>query len=434
MAKKQNWQEKFQSFRKQTLFGLLPETEQQFLRELYYQFHFSFQEFRQITEAARDFEMWEITPLSKWVRQEILPSLEQAQGRTLREKFFTVFQNRLTELKARPKSYKNFHGSVPKKLNPTKLVDQKTDKNVFGWCPVASEKTVCCNLRTIDAVETCGYGCSYCTIQTFFSDRVVFDPDLKQKLENIPIDPQRLIHVCTGQSSDSLLWGNRNGMLDDLFDFARQHPNVLLEFKTKSANIGYFLEHNIPPNIVCTWSLNPQIIIDNEEHFTVSLAKRLEAAQKIVQRGGKIGFHFHPMIYYDEWKQAYSEIAKKIMNLFNPQSILFISFGSVTLIRPVIKQIRKKGFKTRILQMELAPDPHGKWTYPDAIKIEMFKTMHQAFAPWHQKVFFYLCMEKAEIWRQSFGYVYPKNERFEEALLKSSFEKIGFPQGIERIV
>ena len=43
----------------------------------------------------------------------------------------------------------------------------KDENKVFGQCPVASEKTVCCNLMTIDAIQGCSLGCSYCSIQTF---------------------------------------------------------------------------------------------------------------------------------------------------------------------------------------------------------------------------------------------------------------------------
>ena len=80
-----------------------------------------------------------------------------------------------------------------------------------------------------------------------------------RKLKKIELDPRRFYHFGTGQSSDSLVWGNKNGILDDLCTFARANPNVLLEFKTKSANIAYFLDHEIPENIVCSWSLNTDV-------------------------------------------------------------------------------------------------------------------------------------------------------------------------------
>ncbi len=423
-------QKSLNDFKEQTLFPLLSKEDQAFLSNLFEKYHFSFQEFRQLTEAVRDFDMWDMGSFAQWVSQQVLPALEKEKGRTPRERFFNRFRKEFNALKASPKSYRSFKGSVPKKLTPQLLLDEESDKKVFGWCPVASEKTVCCNLRTIDAVETCAFGCSYCTIQTFYSEKVVFDRSLREKLEKLELDPNRYYHIGTGQSSDSLVWGNRNGMLDDLCDFARRNPNVLLEFKTKSANISYFLENEVPPNIVCTWSLNPQIIIENEEHFTVDLEKRLEAAEKVAQKGVKVGFHFHPMIYYDEWESAYPQIAREIIERFDPEAVLFISMGSVTLIRPVIKQIRRKGFKTRILQMELVPDPHGKWTYPDELKIRMFRKMYQAFSPWHNRVFFYLCMEKSLIWKETFGYVYPDNEAFEKDMLAHIFRKL-YPATID---
>ncbi len=423
MAKNLNWLERLNTYQNKTLFPLLPEQDQQKIKNLFAEYLFTFQEFRQLAEISRDLEMWGEGGLELWLAKNPI-NPEEGIGRNAKERFWNELQRRYHSLKSQPKSYRGFHGDVPDKVTQAKLIDQKVNKKIFGWCPVASEKTVCCNLRTIDAVETCAFGCSYCTIQTFYSDRVVFDADLKEKLKTIEIDPGRKIHITTGQSSDSLVWGNRNGMLDALMEFARQHPNVLLEFKTKSANIGYFLEHDIPPNVQCTWSLNPQIIVENEEHYTASLEKRLQAAERVAQKDLKIGFHFHPMIYYDGWQEEYPAIARSIMQRFDPQSVLFISMGSVTMIKPVIKQIRRRGFKTKILQMELVPDPHGKWTYPDDIKIEMFRTMHQAFAPWHDTVFFYLCMEKASIWENSLGYVYPNNDLFEQALLDSAFAKI----------
>jgi spore photoproduct lyase len=86
--------------------------------------------------------------------------------------------------------------------------------------------------------------------------------------------------------------------------------------------------------------------------------------------------------------------------MFHPDEIVFISFGSVTFIKPVIKKIRNLGFPTKILQMKFVTDPHGKLTYSDEIKIEKFSFMYNAFKEWRDKVFIYLCMEKSEIWEK----------------------------------
>jgi len=56
------------------------------------------------------------------------------------------------------------------------------------------------------------------------------------------------------------------------------------------------MDKDIPKNILFTWSLNPQIIIDNEEHITASLVERLNSAKQIADLGYLVGFHLHPMI------------------------------------------------------------------------------------------------------------------------------------------
>jgi spore photoproduct lyase len=95
--------------------------------------------------------------------------------------------------------------------------------------------------------------------------------------------------------------------------------------------------------------------------------------------------------------------------------VAFISMGAPTFIRPVIQQIRKRGGETKILQMDLVPDHHGKLTYADAAKIELYSHHFQSFEAWQSEVFFYLCMETAEMWEATLGFAFPTNREFEQA-------------------
>lgn len=411
MAKTIDYEHKFASFRSQTLFHKLHAEQQAFLRKIAFEHRLSFQEFRQVAEIARDFEMWGQDDLPAWWASQNAES--GLTGVALKKHLLRQLQRFVADLKNKPKVYPENGLPKPSAREVYHLKTEKSDKKIYGMCPVASEQTVCCNLHTIDAVENCAFGCSYCTIQTFYSDTFTFDADFAEKLKKIDLEPQRFYHFGTGQSSDSLIWGNRNGNLDVLCRFATDNPNILLEFKTKSNNIRYFLENEIPRNIVCSWSLNTPTIIENEEHFTATYDQRFAAARRIADRGIRVSFHFHPMVYYQGWEQDYPAVATRILNEFDSREVLFISFGSITMIKPAIKKIRKLGQPTKILQMEMVPDPHGKLTYPDDLKVIMFKTMYDAFLPWHRQVFFYLCMEKASIWERSLGYVYKTNDHFE---------------------
>ena len=410
MAGSDNSADRFERHYHQTCLPRLDSEHQGFIRGLAGKYRLTFQELRQVSEAALDLRMWEENSLKAWWERE--EAQVHSHGRIAKKEMLHRLQARLGALRAAPKTYPEQGLRQPDPPRP-ELVLEQSDRTILGMCPVASDATVCCNLRTLDAVANCGFGCSYCTIQTFYGDRVSFDADLGRKLSAIELESDRFYHIGTGQSSDALMWGNQHGLLDDLCEFAGRNPNVLLEFKTKSRNVAYFLRDRVPPNIVLSWSLNTPVVIRNEEHFTATLEQRLAAARQVADRGIRVGFHFHPMVYYQGWRSGYQAIAESLRRDFDPDEVLFVSYGSVTLIKPVIRAIRQRGRSSKILQMELVPDPKGKLTYPDAVKQEMFDHMHRAMAPWHGEVFFYLCMETARLWESTFGHVYQSNEGFE---------------------
>jgi spore photoproduct lyase len=402
---KTDYAAKFESFRDRTLYEELDRDSREFIRDIAFAHRFTFQEFRQVVEAERDLTMW-----GEGSVRDVLQKGDSSDKRRL----LAGLAKHLASLKEQP-SYRSDHPRVPERRERQPVVTETSDKTVWGMCPVASDRTVCCNLRTIDAVENCAFGCSYCTVQTFYGNDVVFDRDFADKLKAIPVEPGRFYRFGTGQASDSLAFGNRNGVLEALCEFAADHPDILLELKTKSDNVAYFVDSDIPQNIVCSWSLNTPVVIENEEHFTASLTHRIQAARRVADEGVKVAFHFHPMVYYEGWEGDYSGVASTVLDTFEPDEVLFISLGSVTLIKPVLKKIRALGNPTKMTQIDFVTDPHGKLTYPDAAKIELFRSLHSALEPWHEKVFMYLCMEKREIWQAVFGRAYASNEAFERA-------------------
>ena len=409
--------EKFNNAIQNTFFQKLPLHEQKFIKERAFEYKFSHQEIKQIINFARDLGMWDEKRIDV-----IFPKHSQ------RKVVFSRLVKAYEDIRNRPNSYDNFTlKNIPQEQ---KYTFKTAYKNGFGLglCPVASEKTRCCNLLTLDAVESCGFDCSYCSIQSFYNQNTItFDSGFKDKLLNLQLDPHKTYHIGTGQASDSLMFGNREGILDALFKFADKNPNVILEFKTKSDNIKYLLEHKVPKNIICTWSLNTQTIIDNEEHLTASLTKRINAARRVADKGVKVGFHFHPIVEYKGYLDEYQKIYEQLILQFSPKEVALVSFGTLTFIKPVIKQLREREFRSKITQIPHT-DASGKTSYPDATKIEMFKHAYKNFAPWQKKdnaVFFYLCMEEHQMWAKTFGYQYSTNNDFEHAMLGAYCKKIG---------
>jgi spore photoproduct lyase len=213
-------------------------------------------------------------------------------------------------------------------------------------------------------------------------------------------------------------------VLDAVIDFAWANPNVILELKTKSANVSHLLRANAPNNIICTWSLNTPTLIHYEEHGTASLDKRLDAARKVADAGYLVGFHFHPIVHYDQWQQDYGLVVERLSTLFKPQEVALVSMGTLTYIKSVIREIRKRAIPTQILKMPMV-DTNGKQSYPDEIKLSLFSHVYNSFPEsWKTDVFFYLCMENHSLWKPVFGYEYASNSEFETAMKNAYLGKI----------
>ncbi|MBN2833232.1 MAG: hypothetical protein JXK50_07905, partial [Campylobacterales bacterium] len=390
--------EHFEKACENTAFQSLHVNTQHFLKEKSLAYHLSFSQIQQCIIMAIDMQMWGEDIEAFWEEKD---SKKEA---------FLALQKAYEALKTNLKTYPPTPMDFEKET--FKIEELEKEHLGLGSCPVASPKTRCCNLMTLDAVESCGFDCSYCSIQSFYKNNTItFDKSFAEKLERLALEPSKTYHIGTGQSSDSLMWGNRSGVLEALFAFARKNPNVILELKSKSDNIAYLLEKEVPKNVICTWSLNPQVIIENEEKRASSLEKRIQSARALADKGVLVGFHFHPIVLFEGWQEAYTAIAKELLERFTCKEVALVSMGTLTFIKPVLKKIRLRAQSSKILQMPLV-DASGKYSYPLSLKEEMFSTLYQAFTPWHNEVFFYLCMEDESLWQKVFGYEFENNEAF----------------------
>ena len=405
----------------QPMFQLLEMEAKMFLTDRAQELRLSVQDCRQVCEIALDFQMWGTASI-----EDAWPEVNCQTAPTKARK-----QQIMSLLRSSWEEHRKSDNQYPVESNAAKISVAARPSAIekgslgLGRCPVASPRTLCCNLQTLDAVDNCGYGCSYCSIQSFFDGKQIsFDKGFADKLKNLELDPNKTYHIGTGQSSDSLMWGNSHGVLDAVIDFARDNPNVILELKTKSANVSHLLRADAPKNIICTWSLNTPTLIEFEEHGTAPLDKRLNAARKMADAGFLVGFHFHPIVHYDQWQQDYQDVVEQLGSSFKPEEVALVSMGTLTYIKSVMREIRKRAIPTQILKMPMV-DTNGKQSYPDEIKLSLFSHVYNCFPQsWKGAVFYYLCMEGHHLWKPVFGYEYASNIEFEAAMKKAYLGKI----------
>src|SRR3990167_9039475 len=295
-----------------------------FLQGLFEKYRLTFQQTKKISEALVELRDWKQDLYKNWY----LPNKPFASRDQLWKSFCSFYE----ATKALPPHYP----PTPERPLPKQhfeMINSTLTSAPFTLCPTESSDWLCCGLHNINLVENCNLGCSYCALQDLYPEKTIqIADDILERLRSIHLDATQCYRITTGEYSDSLLWGNRNGLLEHLSDFAKKNPNALVELKTKSINTPWLVGNykHLPKNLTVSWSLNPQVVIDNEEAATPSLNARLKAARQLADLGIKIGFHFHPLLNFDRAVQEYEALGKQMAVSFQPHEIALVSFGTLS--------------------------------------------------------------------------------------------------------
>ena len=314
---------------------------------------------------------------------------------------------------------------------------QKTSSDVFGAgkrnlvltrfkgsflkkCPGISPGMVCCNYYVVNLLKNCMYDCSYCFLQDFLQNNpllvaYVNIEDLLDELEQtFAAHPDRTFRIGTGELTDSLALDQVIPFSQQLIPFFNQKKNAVLELKTKSNCVINLLNQNSADNVIVSWSLNPQIIIDQEEKGTPNLEQRLEAARLCANKGYKIGIHLDPIIIFPDWERAYHGMIEKIFEVLSPSQIEWVSLGSFRYRMSLKKIINERHNNTRLFTGEHISSKDGKHRYLRPLRNEAYKNLHSLLKNFSTDLNVYLCMETREIWEGVTG----KMPRADETLDK----------------
>ena len=300
------------------------------------------------------------------------------------------------------------------RLSPRQIQDSKKILYIkefkgtfFKRCPGAKPKLLCCNYYVLNLGQNCEMDCSYCYLQSFINfPAVVIYSNIEKALQELEELKQnyggRYIRIGTGEQIDSLSLDDISLYSVKLLDFFKDCPNWLLEFKTKSDNIKNFENIKHKGNIVVSWSVNPEFVVQKEEHGTAGLKQRLNSALKAKSKGFKISFHIDPLIYHEGWQKNYAGLVDQIALLFSPQDLKHISIGALR-FQPRQKAIMRKrfGMQSLVCSGEFFNSKDGKLRYHQEMRREMFQFVLNRFKKHSQDWPCFLCMETAESWMQS---------------------------------
>ena len=385
--------------------------------------YLSFQQRRMLKEQAQDLALWQIPGKSI---EALWPTEYDRTNKNEIRRIFNAFMRQMDEIRHTPVDYGTFNPDYDFSGSGTRInTDFLSPDRIMGKCPCPrdGEQTRCCNLKTLDAVQQCAFACAYCSIQSFYSQNEIrVLSDLKQHLEGMRLE-EGTWHIGTGQSSDSLLLGDDYGTLSALASFARLHPDVVVELKTKSARTDW-IKMDLPQNIVSTWSLNAKTPALKEEHLAATPEARIKAARACAQSGHLVGFHIHPMVLFNGWQDEYKSLIMSLCDNISPENVVMVGIGTLTFTKQNLRTLRESGRPTRVTQMPLSPIA-GKFSYDIETKKMMFSHVYSCFPQdWKEKVFFYLCMEDPSLWEPCLGRSYSCNADFESDMRRHYLGKI----------
>jgi spore photoproduct lyase len=321
---------------------------------------------------------------------------KSAASSCLKNSFKTAFPKaKLREIESLKKFIGDNKKSRPFDCNKRRdmvfITSEKYD--FFKRCP-CTKGAIGCGYHIFNLGFGCIFDCTYCYLQEYNNaPGLIFPGNMDKFFEEFTRYKKPGMRIGTGEFSDSLMLDHVTKYSSAIIEFFNKHEDATFEFKTKSSNIDNLLKTQHSGNIVASWSLNPQKIIDKNEFFTADLGERLASAKECVEAGYKTGFHFDPIIYFKGWEREYSGVIDLLFSKIKPKDIAWISMGTFR-FKPELKSIMENRFPdNEILDEELLIGYDNKLRYPSSLRYNIYKSMLDMFKKHSKKLLIYLCME-----------------------------------------
>ncbi|MFZ5628304.1 MAG: SPL family radical SAM protein [Spirochaetota bacterium] len=246
----------------------------------------------------------------------------------------------------------------------------------------------------------CVYECEYCYLQGYFSspDLVFFvnHDDALAEMQQIAAQHsgQNRVWFHAGEFSDSLALSHISGELPYYWKFFQENPETWLELRTKSVNLSVLRSLEPLPNVVVSFSLatEPQAAAYDRE--TPSVKQRLSAMQRLRDMGFRLGVHFDPIIYADDFAEQMQQIASQIRESVGYGALEYISVGAVRFAKDVFREARANYPDSQMFARHFIQGTDTKMRYIRPLRLHLIETA-RAMLKKHgcpeEKI--YICME-----------------------------------------
>ncbi len=246
----------------------------------------------------------------------------------------------------------------------------------------------------------CIYECQYCYLQGYFNspDIVLFvnHDEIQAEMKRIcEVHSDTKVWFHAGEFSDSFALANITQEIPSYFELFKNLPKAFLEFRTKSVNIKQI--ENLEPleNVVISFSLSPQEQTKKFDLQTPTFDSRVKAISKLAKKGFRIGLHFDPIIFEDNFDSQYEDMISEIAQYVIEEQIVYISLGVVRFTKDVYFEVQKNYPESEIHASEFVKSFDNKIRYNKPQRLWMLNRIKQLCIQHklsEEKIYF--CMEE----------------------------------------
>ena len=225
----------------------------------------------------------------------------------------------------------------------------------------------------------CYLVCNYnkCAYLRLFVNR----EQMLDKLKNAANKSEKDLVFEIGSNSDLVLENTITGNLEWTIDNFKDNPKGKITFPTKFDMVEPILDLNHNGKVIVRMSLNPEEIINRVEFGTSRLKNRLEAINKLVEAGYKVGILIAPIILVDNWKELYENLLKEMKEKLTSKAKKVVFFELIFMTYSYVHNaINHAAFPNAIElynKEKMTGRGRGKYAYKPAIKDDAKKYMQE---------------------------------------------------------
>lgn len=200
----------------------------------------------------------------------------------------------------------------------------------------------------------CVFDCEYCYLKGNFKTQypVIFvnyediRNEITKKITEIRNDGYQWQITLYASNYSDIQWLDFYSWFNENFiPFIEKFDNVLMETRTKSANIDSIISiNNWKPfkNTEISFSLNPEVIISTFEKWTAPLQARIKAINTLANKWYKVGLRFLPLLPINNYEKIYKEFLNNLKSEIDLEKIHSIFIASLIYNQWDFKTMQKK--------------------------------------------------------------------------------------------